>query len=66
MLCSPYRDHNEIWDRGLDLANQHNLNFIYKDFRKGYWSGRNFARSHDIIIPTYCGCNESLAEGRLE
>ena len=66
MLCSPYKEHEEIWDKSLELATQNNLNFIYKDFRKGYWKGRNFARSHDIIIPTYCGCSESLEEGRLE
>lgn len=66
MLCSPYKEHDEIWDKSLELATNTNLNFIYKDFRKGYWKGRNFARSHAIMIPTYCGCSESLEEGRLE
>jgi len=66
MLCSPYKDHDEIWNKSLELATSNNLNFFYKDFRKGYWKGRNFARGHDIIIPTYCGCGESLEEGRLE
>lgn len=66
MLCSPYKDHEEIWDRCLELAMQNNLNLYYQDFRKGYWKGRNYARSHDIMIPTYCGCSESLEEGRLE
>lgn len=66
MLCSPYRDHDEIWDKGLELSTQNKINFFYRDFRKGYWNGRNFARSHQLVIPTYCGCNESLEEGRLE
>lgn len=66
MLCSPYRDHDEIWDKGLELSTQNKINFYYKDFRKGYWNGRNFARSHNMAPPTYCGCNESLEEGRLE
>lgn len=66
MLCSPYRDHNEIWDRGLELATQNNINFYYKDFRKGYWTGRNYARTNKLLIPSYCGCSESLDEGRLE
>lgn len=66
MLCSPYRDHNEIWDRGLELATRNKLNFFYKDFRKGYWTGRNYARSHKLSIPAYCGCSESIDEGRLE
>ena len=66
MLCSPYRDHDEIWDKSLEFATQKKLNFFYKDFRKGYWNGRNYARSHDIMIPRYCGCADSLDEGRLE
>lgn len=66
MLCSPYKEHDEIWDKSLELATSSNLTFMYKDFRKGYWKGRNFARSHDIMIPGYCGCSESLDEGRLE
>lgn len=66
MLCSPYRDHDEIWDKGLELGTQNKIEFFYKDFRKGYWSGRNYARSHDIMIPSYCGCHESSEEGRLE
>jgi epoxyqueuosine reductase len=66
MLCSPYRDHEEIWDKALELATQNKINLFYKDFRKGYWKGRNYARNHDIMIPKYCGCNESADEGRLE
>lgn len=66
MLCSPYKDHDEIWDKGLELATQKNINFFYKDFRKGYWKGRNYARNHGIMIPRYCGCHESYEEGRLE
>lgn len=66
MLCSPYRDHDEIVDYGTELAIKEKLLFYYQDFRKGYWKGRNFARNHDIIIPSYCGCSESLEEGRLE
>jgi predicted adenine nucleotide alpha hydrolase (AANH) superfamily ATPase len=66
MLCSPYKDHDEIGNLSLESAVARNLNFFYKDFRKGYWTGRNFARTHKILIPKYCGCNESLDEGRLE
>jgi len=66
MLCSPYKDHDEIWNMSLEGAVAKKLNLFYKDFRKGYWTGRNFARTHDIMIPKYCGCNDSLEEGRLE
>lgn len=66
MLCSPYKEHDEIWNLSLEEAVSKKLNFFYKDFRKGYWTGRNFARTHEILIPKYCGCNESMEEGRLE
>jgi len=66
MLCSPYKDHDEILDKGLELATKNKLNFIYQDYRKGFWRGRNFARNHEIMIPRYCGCHESYEEGRLE
>lgn len=66
LLCSPYKEHNEIWDKGSEVATKNKINFFYKDFRKGYWNGRNYARGHDIIVPRYCGCSESIEEGRLE
>jgi hypothetical protein len=66
LLCSPYRDHDEISNLALENAVIHKINFYYKDFRKGYWTGRNFARTHGIMIPKYCGCNDSLEEGILE
>lgn len=66
LLCSPYKDHEEIVricnERGLDYG----LNFYYQDFRKGYWMGRNFARNHQYYIPSFCGCLESQKERRLE
>ncbi len=54
MLCSPYRDHNTIWDMGNRTADENKMNFFYKDFRKGYWMGRNFARNNNLYIPDYC------------
>lgn len=54
MLCSPYRDHNTVWDFGLGIAGETGVEFYYKDFRKGYWMGRNLARSNNLAIPAYC------------
>lgn len=54
MLCSPYRDHNTVWDIGSKVAAEDNLAFYYEDFRKGYWMGRNIARNYKITIPAYC------------
>jgi hypothetical protein len=66
MLTTPYKDHDEIWNIGLELETTNKVQFYYTDFRKGYWNGRNYARSHKMIIPTYCGCYYSAEEGRLE
>jgi len=66
MLTSPYKDHDEIWNRGLALEQLFKVNFYYRDFRKGYWAGRNYGRSHNMVIPSYCGCVYSAEEGILE
>lgn len=66
MLTTPYKDHDEIWNIGLELESAKKVIFFYKDFRKGYWNGRNYARGHKMNIPTYCGCYYSSEEGRLE
>lgn len=53
MLCSPYRDHNTIWDVGLKKSLEQS-EFYYKDLRKGYWMGRKFAEKYNFAIPAYC------------
>lgn len=54
MLCSPYRDHNAIWDIGRSAAIKSKLKFYYRDFRKGYWMGRNYAHKLNLAVPNYC------------
>lgn len=66
LLTSPYKDHDEVMNIGLELEQETKLKFYYKDFRKGYWNGRNFARNHKMHIPGYCGCVYSSEEGMLE
>ncbi|MFA7253222.1 MAG: epoxyqueuosine reductase QueH [Patescibacteria group bacterium] len=66
LLCSPYKDHDLIIEVCNERALDYNVNFYYQDFRKGYWMGRNYGRSHDAHIPAFCGCEESREERRLE
>ena len=66
MLTTPYKDHEEIMNIGMELEQELRVKFYYRDFRKGYWQGRNFARSHKMHIATYCGCSFSSQEGLLE
>lgn len=66
LLCSPYKNHDEIIEVNNEEALNYKINFYYQDFRKGYWMGRNYARKNGAHVPKYCGCLESLKEGRLE
>jgi predicted adenine nucleotide alpha hydrolase (AANH) superfamily ATPase len=66
LLCSPYKNHDEIIEISNERALDYDVNFYYQDFRKGYWSGRNYARNHNVYIPRFCGCVESFKERRLE
>lgn len=66
LLTSPYQDHEFIDYIASQVDKDFKLEFIYLDLRKGFWQGRNFARSHKYSIPTFCGCTFSLAERMLE
>jgi len=66
LLCSPYKDHDQIIDIANEKSLDYNLNFYYQDFRKGYWMGRNYARNHRVYVSSICGCLESNKEKRLE
>ena len=66
LLCSPYKDHDDIIMIGNESSLDYHVSFYYQDFRKGYWMGRNFGRNHQIHVPSYCGCKESEKERRLE
>lgn len=65
-LCSPYQDHEFVDYIADQKSKEYNLTFIYEDFRKGYWQGRNYGRNHKYMIPSYCGCVFSIAERMLE
>jgi predicted adenine nucleotide alpha hydrolase (AANH) superfamily ATPase len=66
LLVSPFRNHPEIIDQAIDLSLNRNIKFFYRDFRKGYWEGRNYARANKLEVPGYCGCTFSIEERILE
>lgn len=66
LLVSPFRNHTEIVEQATDLAVIMKLHFFYRDFRKGYWQGRNFSRANNFYLPSYCGCTDSIEEKILE
>lgn len=66
LLCSPYKDFDQIVEIANEKALDYGLNFYFQDFRKGYWMGRNYARNHFVYTPRYCGCSDSVKEKRFE
>jgi len=66
LLTSPYQDHEFIDYISSQLAKEYRLSFLYLDFRKGFWQGRNYCRAHKFMIPSYCGCIFSITERMLE
>jgi len=66
LLASPYQDHDFLDYISSLLAKGNKIEFVYEDFRKGFWQGRNNSRSHKYLVPTYCGCTFSQTERMLE
>lgn len=66
LLASPYQDHEFIDYISSEIAKSNKIEFVYDDFRKGYWQGRNYSRNHKYMIPSYCGCTFSVSERMLE
>jgi len=66
LLVSPFRNHSEIINQAIDLSLNRNIKFFYRDFRKGYFLGRNYSRANKLHLPRYCGCVDSLEERILE
>lgn len=66
LLVSPFRNHPQIVELAMDIALDKKLTFFYRDLRKGYWQGRNFAKNNSYHQPSYCGCTFSLDERILE
>jgi hypothetical protein len=66
LLVSPFRNHSEIVELAMDLGLEKKLSFFYRDFRKGYYKGRNLAKVGNYHLPGYCGCTFSIEEKLLE
>jgi predicted adenine nucleotide alpha hydrolase (AANH) superfamily ATPase len=56
LLVSPYQKHGLIRELGEKIGADLEINFIYKDFRTGFYEGKNEARSLELYSQKYCGC----------
>jgi hypothetical protein len=66
LLSSPHQLHDVIRMIGGETAKKYELNFVYRDFRKDYYKGKDLARKAGYYIQNYCGCLPSRAEREME
>jgi epoxyqueuosine reductase len=62
LLGSPYQDHEVLKGICEDVAKRTGIGFYYKDFRPGFKSAQETARSKGMYIQNYCGCIYSEKE----
>jgi predicted adenine nucleotide alpha hydrolase (AANH) superfamily ATPase len=56
LLVSPYQKHDLIRAIGEDAGKQHDVEFVYQDFRPDFYTGKDIARKAGCYIQKYCGC----------
>lgn len=56
LLVSPYQDHDYIKRTGNELSSRYHIEFIYRDFRPGFRTAQQIARTRNYYMQSYCGC----------
>jgi predicted adenine nucleotide alpha hydrolase (AANH) superfamily ATPase len=56
LLASPYQKHDILKEIGFETAKNYGLEFVYRDFRQNYYTGKNAAREAGMYMQKYCGC----------
>ena len=62
LLYSKYQRHDLITSLCNTISTQHNIPFLYQDFREGWQFGVDKARELDMYRQSYCGCIYSEQE----
>ena len=65
LLYSIYQNHNFIKTYLEKLCKEYDLEFVYRDFRVGFWRGHQKAHDLGLYMQKYCGCIFSLEEREL-
>ncbi|MDD5561108.1 MAG: epoxyqueuosine reductase QueH [Candidatus Omnitrophica bacterium] len=66
LLVSPYQDQESLKCLGNQAAKEAGVDFYYEDFRPGFRSAHEEARSRGIYCQKYCGCSYSEIERRAK
>lgn len=56
LLYSIYQNHEFIKEYMQKTCQKYGLEFVYRDFRKGFWEGHNKAKELGLYMQKYCGC----------
>lgn len=56
LFVSPYQKHEELKRICEELAEEYNIEFVYRDFRVGFREGQAKARELGLYMQRYCGC----------
>ena len=68
LLYSIYQKHDFIKFEMEKLSKEYGIDFLYIDFREGFWEGHNKAKELGLYMQKYCGCvfSEYEAEKQRE
>jgi predicted adenine nucleotide alpha hydrolase (AANH) superfamily ATPase len=56
LLYSIYQKHDFIKKLCEDLSKEFGVEFLYRDFRVGFWNGHEKAKNEGLYMQKYCGC----------
>ena len=56
LLYSIYQKHNYIKLLCEKLSKEYGIDFLYRDFRIGFWEGHTKAKEEGLYMQKYCGC----------
>lgn len=56
LLYSIYQKHDIIKNICEKLSKKYDIKFLYKDFRYGFYKGKELAKKEGLYLQKYCGC----------
>ena len=56
LLYSIYQNHDFIKELMEKYSKEYNIEFLYRDFRIGFWEGHQKAHDLGLYMQKYCGC----------
>ena len=65
LLYSIYQKHDFIKSYMEKLSKEYGIEFLYRDFRYGFWEGHNKAKELGLYMQKYCGCVFSEEQSML-